>query len=128
MGFHTFIHNKDQMYFPKVDEIFGSDYILVTVDDAVKKVHASATYEQIYKMRRTHWKSLDSSKKRCNDGGGNENITHCLTSYFERMTGCSMNLALSDPLIPRMVPIIKKKTFILSVKKVFLGAMTAANI
>ena len=89
------------MYSLKFDEIFGSDFIMVTVDDLVKNLHPSATYHQAFKMRRTNWKSLDSPKKRCNDDGTKSNTTHCLTNYFEHVTGCSMSLPRSDPKIAR---------------------------
>ena len=33
----AFIHNKDQMFFPKVDKIFGSEVLALMVDGARMK-------------------------------------------------------------------------------------------
>ena len=80
---------------------------MVAVDESVKR--ASASYRQTFKMRRTHWKSLDSPHKRCNDDGVKANTTHCLTSYVEHMVGCSIGSAQGDPQMARQVGVNNKK-------------------
>ena len=83
------------MYFPKIDEIYGSEFIYLKVDEAMNA--ANTSYMQSFKMRKTHWKALDTPDKRCDEGYSEANTTHCLTSYLERTVGCSMGLSGGNP-------------------------------
>ena len=89
-GYRYYLHNKDQMYFPKVDEIFGS------------KVFYSPMAEgsPTYKIKRIRWKALDTPGKRCTSQDTEANTTKCITAYMENTIGCSMGLAGSDRQIP----------------------------
>ena len=81
------------MYFPKVDEIYGSDLIYLKVD---KPLNLTTIYHQTYKMTKTHWKAVDTPDKRCDDSDSEANTTQCITSYLEHKIGCSVGLAGSD--------------------------------
>ena len=85
--YRLYLHNKDQMIFHKVDEIFGS-----------KRINVDKGHN--YKIKRTRWKALDSPVKRCTDQGAKANTTQCVTNYIENTIGCSMGLSGSDPQIP----------------------------
>ena len=51
--FHLFVHNKDQMYFPKDDEIFGSDNIY-------RELSSDGSYHQELSIKRTRRKAISS--------------------------------------------------------------------
>ena len=106
-GLQIFIHNRGQMYFPKKDKIFGSDYMSVQVDSAHVKTgmkdgklfYIVATY----KMAKTHWKALDRNTKRCMSENYKEaNTTKCITEYLENKVGCSVVLSGSNSKIKRL--------------------------
>ena len=80
------------MYFPKLDEIYGSEHIYLRVDKTIEH----QIYYQAYKMTKTHWKALDTPDKRCDDSYSEANTTQCITRYLEHTIGCSMGLAGSD--------------------------------
>ena len=66
-GLNVFMHNKDQMYIPKIDKIFGSEFLSLQVDSArMKKAKEQGTayhISTVYNMAKTHWKSLDTHLK-----------------------------------------------------------------
>ena len=95
-----FVHNKDQMYIPKSDEIFGSTFQSIKINEELLKNNDSY-FLMDYKVKRTHWKALDIQSKRCDPSNSPGNATQCITSYLENTIGCSMNLALSDPKMNR---------------------------
>ena len=82
------------MYFPKIDEIYGSEFIYLRVDEAMHT--ANTSYVQSFKIRKTHWKALDTPEKRCDEEYSEANTTQCLTSYLERTVGCSMGISGGD--------------------------------
>ena len=89
-GLLIFIHNRGQMYFPKVDKIFGSEYMSLQVDSArVKRGMKEGKIFHIvapYKMAKTHWKALDTNEKRCRSDNNKEaNTTKCITEFLENM-------------------------------------------
>ena len=81
------------MYFPKLDEIYGSELIYLKAD---KPPNQTTIYQQTYKMTKTHWKAVDTPEKRCDESDSTANTTQCITSYFEHTIGCSMGLAGSN--------------------------------
>ena len=85
--YRLYLHNKDQMIFHKVDEIFGSRVINVPKG-------------RKYKIKRTSWKALDYPAKRCTEQGAKANTTRCITNYIENTIGCSIGLSGSDPQFP----------------------------
>ena len=99
-GLQVFIHNKDQMYFPKIDKIFGSEFMALQVDSArMKKVKEENTTYRImttYSMVKTHWKALDTPLKRCIKENEEANTTQCIVKFLEHNIGCSMGLAKSN--------------------------------
>ena len=78
------------MYFPKVDEIYGSELIYLRVD---RPPNQTTIYQQTYKMTKTHWEAMDTADKRCDNTDLWTNTTQCITSYLEHEIGCSMGLA-----------------------------------
>ena len=103
-GLYVFIHNKDQMYFPKMDRIFGSDFIYIEVDNPRMKAKPNGTgyiIKQHYNMAKTHWKAMDTPLKRCRSNKFTANTTQCLTQFLEHNIGCSIGLARSDTQVKR---------------------------
>ena len=105
-GLHIFIHNRGQMYFPKMDKIFGSNFMALQVDSArVKKGMAEGKIFHImstYKMEKTHWKALDTNTKRCiSDNYKEANTTKCITEFLENKVACSVGLPGSNSKIKR---------------------------
>ena len=86
------------MYFPKGDNIYGSEYLFLRED---KKQQNGKIYHRSYKITKTHWKALDTPNKRCDDSNSEANTTQCITRYLEQMIGCSMGLLRSDRQAPR---------------------------
>ena len=76
-----------------MDEIYGSELILLKVDDAPPN---HKVYHQSYKFRKTYWKALDTPEKRCDESSLEANTTQCITRYLEQTVGCSLGLAGSD--------------------------------
>ena len=103
-GLFVYIHNKDQMYFPKIDRIFGSDFIHLKINSLRMKAKPNGTgyiIEQYYAMAKTHWKALDTPLKRCRSDNVKANTTQCLTQFLEHKIGCSIGLAKSDAQVKR---------------------------
>ena len=98
-GLQVFIHNKDQMYFPKIDKIFGSEFIALQVDSArmnAKEKNTSYHIFDSFNMAKTHWKALDTPLKRCKSENREANTTQCIIRFLEQNIGCSMGLAKSN--------------------------------
>ena len=93
------------MYFPKMDKIFGSEFMALQVDSArVKKAKEEGTAFRImavYKMAKTHWKALDTPLKRCKSENKEANTTKCIVQFLENKIGCSMGLAKSNSKVKR---------------------------
>ena len=90
-SFLIFLHDKGHMYMPRVDRIFGSEYIVIH-----KSTWENETaYYQYHEFGRTHWKSLDTQDKRC-DVENRYNATKCITLFLENSIGCSMGMAESN--------------------------------
>ena len=100
-GLFLFIHNKDQMYFPKIDNIFGSQVKFVSLDTKTKQEGSGYLISQHYAFQKTHWKALDTPLKRCRSDNVKANTTQCLTHFLEHKIGCSLRLPGSDPQIKR---------------------------
>ena len=81
------------MYFPRGDEIYGSEFIYLRMDQHVEE---NKTYQINYQMKKTHWMAVDNPDKRCDDSSSEANTTQCITRYLEQTIGCSMGLAGSD--------------------------------
>ena len=84
------------MYFPKVDEIYGSEHIFIRVDKPKNNITGVEIKDWAYKITKTHWKALDTPDKRCDDSNLDANTTQCITRYLEDTIGCSMGLSGSD--------------------------------
>ena len=99
--FMILVHNKGQMHFPKPDNIFGSDYVIVDIRDILleEKLNDTGLY-QYFELERTFWKSLDTPEKRC-DMKNTVNTTKCMTNFLEQTIGCSMGLAEGNPDLER---------------------------
>ena len=95
-----FMHNKDQMYFPKTDEIYGSTYQTIKIKEDLLQKHATI-FLMDYLVKRTYWKALDTKNKPCDTSNIAGNTTACITEYLENTIGCSIDLALSDPKVER---------------------------
>ena len=98
-GLFVFMHNKDQMYVPKMDKIFGSEFIALQVDSARMKAKKSGTEYQIitvYNLAKTHWKALNTPHKRCRSENIEANTTKCIVQFLENRIGCSLGLAKSN--------------------------------
>ena len=80
------------MYFPRMDEAFGSFYISRIMQDLPRKI----VYMQSYRLERTHWKTLNTENQRCDEGRSAANMTNCITRYLEQTIGCSVGLYGSD--------------------------------
>ena len=100
-GLFLFIHNKDQMYFPKIDKIFGSEGKFVQLDMKTKQEGTGQLISQYYAIQKTHWKALDTPLKRCRTDNVKANTTQCLTHFLEHKIGCSVSLSGSDSQIKR---------------------------
>ena len=99
--FMILVHNKGQMHFPKPDNIFGSDYIVLDIAEIIRKEKLNETgLYQYFELERTFWKSLDIPEKRC-DLENTALTTKCITSFLEQNIGCSMGLAESDTDVER---------------------------
>ena len=82
------------MYFPKLDEIYGSSPHTIKIKKELIERNASV-FIMDYEVKMMHWKALDTEDKRC-DNSNSGNVTGCIAKYIEKEIGCSMNLALSD--------------------------------
>ena len=100
LEFTTFIHNKDQIYLPKSDEIYGSAFLLLNVD-VNKEGRKGLNFHQTYMMSTTQWKAMDTEKKRCDKGSEEAETTKCITRYLENKIGCSLGLSGSNPNVVR---------------------------
>ena len=103
-GLQVFMHNKDQMYVPKIDNIFGSEFIALQVDSARMKAKKNGSEYHIitvYKMAKTHWKALDTPIKRCRSENKEANTTKCIVQFLENRIGCSLGLAKSNSKVKR---------------------------
>ena len=84
--FYFFIHNKDQMYLPKIDQTFGSYYLYL---DTSKKLKGNGTcLAKQYKLERTHWKTLDKERNRCDEGNVNIRLK---SKWADRDTFCQLS-------------------------------------
>ena len=97
-GFKIFIHNKGQMHFPKVDKIFGSEYISIDMTEKFRQAKKEERFQQVafrqtYELSRMRWKTLDTPEKRCDDKNMSPNTTECITHFVENSIGCSMGMA-----------------------------------
>ena len=89
------------MYFPKPDNIFGSDYMILDIAEIIQKENLNETgLYQYFELQRTFWKSLDTPEKKC-DMKNKGLTTKCITNFLEQTIGCSMGLAESDPGVER---------------------------
>ena len=86
--YYIFIHNKDQMYFPKIDQIYGSYYFYL---DFSEMENYSCLGKQ-YTLLRTHWKNLDKDRNRCDERNTEAQTTNCITQFLEQNVKCSMGL------------------------------------
>ena len=103
-GLFLFIHNQDQMYFPKIDNIFGSDGKFIQLDRArmeAKPKGMGYLISQSWKIKKTHWKALDTASKRCTRDDTKAKTTKCLTHFLEHKIGCSVGLPLGDNQVRR---------------------------
>ena len=96
---YTFLHNKDQIYIPKTNNIFGSEMILLSVSQEMRQ--AGTFGLQPYRLKRTLVKGLNTPTRRCDKDGSKAHVTRCITSYLESTIGCSMILLRSDRQAPR---------------------------
>ena len=100
---YLFLHNKDQIYLPKINGVFGSDFTYVKLDKArMKEMNTTKCHiYTFYQLTQTQWKALDTPQKRCISDKTEANTTQCITRYLEDRVGCSMGLARNDPEITR---------------------------
>ena len=94
---HMLLHNRDQIYVPKTDEIYGSELTVLTPEMRP----AGTTAIQYYKIKRKHIKGLDTPTKSCDEDRSKAHLTWCIASYLEKRIGCSMGLLRSDRQAPR---------------------------
>ena len=94
------MHNKDQMYVPKSDEIYGSTFQSIKINEELVKKNVSQ-FHMDYRVTRKRWKALDTPNKRCDASNSAGQVTPCIKSYLENTLGCFMNFALSDPKLKR---------------------------
>ena len=93
-GVFIFVHNKEQMIFPKFDGIYGSAYLSRTE-------LTQRTYAQTFSISRTHWKTLSNENKVCDEDLDTEaNLTSCYTRYLEDTIGCSMGMLGRNEEVP----------------------------
>ena len=97
--YYIFMHNKDQMYFPKIDQIFGSYYFLLEIPQ--KYINKGVCIAKRYKLMRTHWKTLDKERSRCDSGKNAAKTTECITQNIEQNVKCSIGLEGSNSKIKR---------------------------
>ena len=97
--YYIFIHNKDQMYFPKIDQIFGSYYFLLEIPQ--KYINKGVCIAKRYKLLRTYWKTLDNERSRCDAGENAPKTTECITQYIEQNVKCSIGLQQSNSKLKR---------------------------
>ena len=95
--YYIFIHNKDQMYLPKIDQIFGSYYVLLEIPEKRR----GTCNAQGYKLGRTHWKTLDKESNRCDERKTTAKTTECITQYLEQNLNCSVGLQGNNKKIKR---------------------------
>ena len=97
--YYIFIHNKDQMYLPKLDQLFGSYYFYL--DLPINTVKNGSCLAKQYMLLRTHWKTLDKERNRCDEGNKEAKTTECITRYMEQNFKCSMGLQGSSNKLKR---------------------------
>ena len=88
------------MYFPKSDEIYGSNFKSIKINEELLKNNVSQ-FLMDYDVKRTHWKALDTQNKRCDSSNSQGNTTQCVTNYLENNIGCSINIALGNSILKR---------------------------
>ena len=92
------------MYFPKIDNIFGSEVKTVHLDPSRMKAKPEGTGYSVFeyfKFQKTHWKALDTPLKRCRSDNTEASTTQCLTHFLEHKIGCSVGLSGSDQEVRR---------------------------
>ena len=93
-SFRVFAYNKNQMFLPNHDKIFGSHYL--KIESPSKSVDPSSVdkpdFYQEYAISITHLMNMDLAESRCNTCKTKENTTKCITNYLEEQIGCSMGL------------------------------------
>ena len=113
--FRIFIHNKDQMHFPRIDEIYGSTFIIMKMDEQIRLMKKEKTQENAQKekelenvnfnqnfvLRRTQWKTLDTPRKRCDNTNRPADTTECIRRFLESKANCSMGLEVGKPTVKR---------------------------
>ena len=93
--FHLFVHNKGQMYFPKDDEIFGSD-------NMYRELYLNSSYQEELKIKRTLRKAISNEGNICDEDKFTEaSVTRCITKYLEEKIGCSVGMSGGDPEIDK---------------------------
>ena len=97
--YYIFIHNKDQMYLPKLDQLFGSYYVPLMIPQ--EYIGKGLCLDKQYQLRRTHWRTLDRERLRCDAEKTEANTTGCITNFLEKEIGCSMGLQGADHKIKR---------------------------
>ena len=90
------------MHFPKIDRVFGSEFISIDLtekyEEAVNKGWKNQVhFEQTFELSRTHWKTLDTPGKRCDDKKAIANTTQCIAHFVENTIGCSMGMDGGNP-------------------------------
>lgn len=98
--YYIYLSNKNQMYIPRADNLFGSDTFNLDTSGSLRK-SGTTEFLRYYKIRRLHWNALDSPEKRCDMVDTEANTTRCLTQHMEETVGCSMGLTRSNPRMER---------------------------
>ena len=106
--YHLTVGNRNhRARFGKSDTIYGSDYIVLEIKkDVMKKIQYESTTNTSYsrlRLERTHWKTLSTDKKRCDESmtTSNANTTQCIIKHVEDSFGCSMGISGSSSDIER---------------------------
>ena len=93
------MHNRNQIFIPKMDNIYGSELIFLPVSREMRQLGTSGL--QPYKIKRTLVKGLNKPEERCDEDISGAHITQCITRYLEKQAGCSIGLLRSDTKAPR---------------------------
>ena len=98
--FYLYLNNRGQSYVPNRRGLFGSAIKtlarLMEGDEGHKK-----DFEFDFHLKKIVWKTLSTEKMPCDEHSKYPDTTGCITTYLERVIGCSMKLLGGDPNLSR---------------------------
>ncbi len=85
----VYFHNRDQLFFPNRNNVFGSARLSFDTSVHLSNASAKNMYMTRLELDRQEERSLDKPGERCMEGLiRSKNVAECITSFFEGKLGC----------------------------------------